>query len=93
MRKRAKLKREGIGWFCDCPICGHNFAVNETMPWCSKCGTEHGEQKTFEDRYATYSYQYVTFDTEKKTPRYAWGKALNLSGGIRIGSNKKGDDG
>jgi hypothetical protein len=27
----------------------------------------------------------ATFDQALKTPRYAWGKALNLSGGIRIG--------
>ena len=25
------------------------------------------------------------FDSKRKTPRYAWGKALNLSGGMRIG--------
>lgn len=28
----------------------------------------------------------ATFDQSLKTERYAWGKALNLAGGIRMGN-------
>lgn len=85
MKKRMRLKLEGIGWFGDCPFCGHHQAINENMPWCAKCAVEYGERKTYEDKYGTMSYSYVVFDDKKKTERFAWAKALNLSGGVRIG--------
>lgn len=88
MRKRVRLTREGIGWYCTCPVCGHPQATNENMPWCSKCGTEYNPTMLVFSN-GRVRYLYVVFDTELKTPKYAWGKALNRAGGVRIGKPDK----
>jgi hypothetical protein len=66
----------GIGFYVVCPFCPdrREQALNENMPWCATCGCEY-----------RITPAGATFDQALKTPRCAWGKALNLSGGMRIG--------
>jgi hypothetical protein len=58
-----------------CPFCEAQTVENPTMPWCVNCRVE----------YFTARDGRIMFDDKRKTPRYAWGKALNAAGGIRIG--------
>lgn len=76
MKKWARAKTMGIGRFVVCPFCPDRWyqALNETMPWCGRCGCEY----RITDRGAI-------FDPSIKTPRYALGKAINLSGGMKLG--------
>lgn len=76
MKKFVKGVWKGIGLFVACPFCPdrREQALNENMPWCSACGCEY--------RITPCG---ATFDQALRTPRYAWGKALNLSGGVRMG--------
>lgn len=80
MAVRRKLTWKDIGQFFTCS-CGHEQAANELMPWCSVCGCEYD-----------INTRTVTLQPERKTERYAWGKALNLSGGVRIGKVTKTGD-
>lgn len=66
---------DGIGQFVACPFCQNYQALNKTMPWCSTCGCEYRVTRNG-----------AVFDQSLKTQRYAWGKALNLAGGIKIGN-------
>jgi hypothetical protein len=75
----------GIGRYVVCPFCPlapsavrRPQALNELMPWCSTCGCEY--------RITPCG---ATFDQALKTPRYAWGKALNLAGGVKLGTTVK----
>lgn len=79
MKKWVRGVRKGIGIFVPCPFCldHRETALNESMPWCVACGCEY-----------KITPRGATFDQALKTPRYAWGKALNLSGGMRIGRGK-----
>ena len=78
MKKWVRARSEGIGRYVVCPFCPDRHrrdqALNATMPWCATCGCEY--------RITTLG---ATFDQALKTPRYAWGKAINLSGGMKIG--------
>lgn len=65
-----------------CPICAYKTVENPVMPWCVNCRTEYYESKTSHPR--TGGQRFI-FDTKRKTPRFAMGKALNACGGIRIG--------
>lgn len=76
MKKWIRARNYGIGCYVVCPFCPdrREQALNEIMPWCSSCGCEY-----------RITAQGATFDQSLKTPRYALGKAFNLSGGMRIG--------
>jgi len=76
VKRWVRSTRMGIGYFVICPFCSdrRQRALNELMPWCSTCGCEY--------RITACG---ATFDQALKTPRYAWGKALNLSGGVKLG--------
>lgn len=77
-RRWVKGTWRGIGRFVVCPFCpDREQALSETMPWCSTCGCEY-----------KITARGATFDPALKTPRYAWGKALNLAGGVRIGNRR-----
>lgn len=86
MRVSRPVKRwvrsvfKGIASFVVCPFCPdrREQALNACMPWCSTCGCEY--------RITPLG---ATFDQSLKSPRYAWGKALNLSGGVRIGKQTR----
>lgn len=85
MKRRASLRavrieREGPVCLAACPFCldGWRQALNETMPWCVRCGCEY-----------TVRPFYVMFDQEKKTDRFAFAKAVNLAGGLRLGRTKR----
>jgi hypothetical protein len=76
VKKFVRSTWKGIAKFVVCPFCPdrREQALNESMPWCSTCGCEY----RITDRGAT-------FDQSLKTPRYAWGKAINLAGGMKLG--------
>lgn len=60
-------------------VCGQHQAVNETMPWCCKCVVEYKVNRLS-----------VTLLPDRKTERFAFAKALNASGGVRLGISKSG---
>jgi len=76
VKRWVRSKPMSIGFYVVCPFCPgrREQAINEAMPWCSTCGCEYRVTPSG-----------VTFDQALKTPRYALGKALNLSGGVRLG--------
>jgi hypothetical protein len=76
MKRWVRSRPRGIGRHAICPFCPdrREQAINEAMPWCSRCGCEY-----------RVTARGATFDQSLKTPRYALSKALNLSGGMRIG--------
>lgn len=78
-RRWVRARSMGIGRYVVCPYCPdrRDQALNESMPWCSTCGCEY-----------RITPQGASFDPALKTPRYAWGKALNLADGVRIGKTK-----
>jgi hypothetical protein len=57
--------------------CGQHQAINATMPWCCKCVVEYDVNRAS-----------VTLRPERKTERFAFAKALNASGGVRLGRAK-----
>jgi len=63
-----------------CPFCDKQTTENPVMPWCVNCRVEYYES---EDRETGETR--LMFDDKRKTPRFAWGKALNAAGGFRIG--------
>jgi hypothetical protein len=74
MKRWVRSTFIGIAPFVVCPFCQRQQALNEGMPWCATCGCEY-----------RITPRGATFDQSLKTPRYAWGKALNLTGGARVG--------
>lgn len=76
MKRWVRAQRHGFWPFVRCPFCPSRGeqALNELMPWCSTCGCEY-----------RITPRGATFDQALKTPRYAWGKAINLAGGVKIG--------
>lgn len=61
------------------PAGAHEVAKRtETMPWCCKCVVE----------YDVYRAS-VRLQPERKTERYAFAKALNATGGVRLGRAKR----
>lgn len=78
-RVEIPFRREGPFQFFTCS-CGNHQAINEGMPWCSTCGVEYDVGDTA-----------VVLRPDRKTPRFALAKALNLSGGMRIGRERKED--
>lgn len=81
MKKRATITGRALCYaVMDCPFCGQRTVDNPAMPWCVGCRVEYRtseDPRTGLDRFI--------FDDQLKTPRYAWGKALNAAGGMRIG--------
>ncbi len=76
MKRWVRATRLGIGHFVICPFCPDHRqqALNELMPWCSTCGCEY-----------RITPRGARFDQALKTERYAWGKAINLAGGMKLG--------
>jgi hypothetical protein len=64
--------RSGPFLFFTC-ACGNGQAVNATMPWCAGCGVEYDIRQGS-----------VILRPNRKTPRFALAKALNLSGGLAM---------
>ena len=67
-----------------CPFCEARTTVNPTMPWCGNCFVEYYRGKP-DPR--TGGVRWV-FDDKRKTPRFAWAKALGKAGGMRLGEGK-----
>ena len=64
-----------------CPFCSARTVANPAMPWRVNCHVEYYEGK---DDPMTDARR-IVFDDKRKTPRYAWGKAFNAAGGMKIG--------
>jgi hypothetical protein len=79
MKRWVRSTFMGIARYVVCPFCPErrDQALNENMPWCAACGCEY-----------RITPRGATFDQALKTPRYTWGKALNLAGGVRIGKSR-----
>jgi formylmethanofuran dehydrogenase subunit B len=60
-----------------CPFCGTLCDKTTALTWYSGCFCEYYKSKSGK----------VIFDTIKNTPRFAWGKAIQKSGGVRIFPN------
>jgi hypothetical protein len=73
---RIATTRDGPFRYFTC-TCGQVQAINETMPWCCKCVVEYDVNRVS-----------VTLRPDRKTPRFAFAKALNASGGMRLGREK-----
>ncbi len=57
-----------------CPFCGHLCDRTAALAWCASCYVEYHTNRDGES----------VFDTARKTPRFAFAKALAKSGGIAI---------
>ena len=66
----------------ECPFCHARTVENPTMPWCARCQVEYYRARRPDP--ATGRARFV-FDDARKTDRFAWGKALNAAGGVRMG--------
>ena len=78
-----RTTRDGPFRYFTC-ACGQRQAVNETMPWCCQCVVEYDvNAKT------------VRLRPERKTERFVFAKALNATGGVRLGTLRtlRGDKG
>jgi len=73
MKKEAQ--RSGERFLYICPFCEAYVDVMTYLKWCGQCGCEWYHNRNGD----------VIFDTNRKTPRFAWGKAVQKSGGIKIG--------
>lgn len=76
MKRWVRSIFKDIASYVVCPFCPdrREQVLNEAMPWCATCGCEY-----------KITPRGATFDQALKTERYAWGKAINLAGGVRIG--------
>jgi hypothetical protein len=77
MKKRGELL---LPFHVICPFCEFPTTTFTEMTWCGGC---------FVEWYRTRSGS-VMFDTERKTPRFAFAKALGKAGGVRFGTVKEG---
>jgi hypothetical protein len=85
MKKVAKVTgRELCYLVLECPFCQSSTTENPTMPWCVNCRTEYYEGR--ED--SETGGRRIVFDDKRKTPRFAFAKALNAAGGMRIGKKE-----
>lgn len=73
MNARIRTAQHGPFRYFTCS-CGQHQAVNEVMPWCCKCVVEYDVNRVS-----------VTLRPDRKTERFAFAKALNASGGMRLG--------
>ena len=73
---KINTTREGPFRYFTC-TCGQQQAVNATMPWCCKCVVEYDVRPAF-----------VRLRPDRKTERFAFAKALNATGGVRLASAK-----
>ena len=76
MKTKVKTFREGIGRYFTCN-CGALQAINTNMPWCSTCFVEYTIARTS-----------ITLDTEIRTDRFLWAKAVGRAGGLKIGTRQ-----
>lgn len=84
MRKIAKIVGRALCYaVVECPFCGYRTTENPAMPWCVNCRTEYKRREN-----TRTGADEIVFDDKLKTPRYAFGKALNAAGGIRIGKRE-----
>jgi hypothetical protein len=70
-------RREGPFRFFTCS-CGHDQAINENMPWCGTCFVEYDILRSG-----------VRLVPDRRTPRFAWAKAIGRAGGVQMGVLKK----
>jgi hypothetical protein len=75
-KEQIRTTREGPFRYFTC-ACGQPQAVNEVMPWCCKCVVEYDVNQAS-----------VTLRPDRKTERFAFAKALNATGGMRLGQEK-----
>lgn len=78
MKKRAKQFACGLAFEVKCPFCGASCDPTSPLSWCAGCYTEWTVKPNGD----------VVFDTELKTPRFAWAKAIAKAGGMRIASKE-----
>lgn len=78
-----RYARRDVWPFVRCPFCGRLCDRTSTMTWCVGCYTEW----TVTPRGA------VVFDTDQRTPRFAWAKAIAKAGGIGIADARGGAGG
>ena len=84
MKRAAKITGHVLCYaIMECPFCRSRTVENPTMPWCVNCRVEYYDGKEDPKTDA----RRVLFDDKRKTPRYAWGKALNAAGGMKIGKS------
>lgn len=69
-----RVWKEGSSFLFFLCSCGHEQAANPGMPWCSACSTEYDSDGGS-----------VTLRPGRRTARFAVAKALNATGGVRIG--------
>lgn len=86
MKKTAEIIGRVLAWLqLRCPFCGAETVVNETMPWCVECRVEYYRSPRPDENGAA---RWV-FNNKRKTPRFAFAKALNAVGGMRMSHTKK----
>lgn len=88
MRKGAKIVGSSVGNIpvLECPFCGACAAYNAAMPWCASCQVEYFLSHKVDPIGGRKRY---IFDDKRKTERFAFAKAVNAAGGMRMGAVTK----
>lgn len=63
-----------------CPFCDYPTDAMTSLTWCGNCGVEWYRRRDGQ----------IVFDDKRKTPRLAWGKAVQQSGGVSLGAIREG---
>ncbi len=69
-----KIARRHSVFHVICPFCETLCESRAYLAWCTGCYCEYYTRKNGD----------VIFDTNRKTPRFAWAKAICKSGGVQI---------
>ena len=69
-------KRVPCRQFVLCPFCGYKETTDTHMAWCANCLIEW---------YISRDGEWVVFDDERQTPKFAWAKAFAAAGGASFG--------
>lgn len=72
-------RRVMVGSFVTCPFCGYlvTILMADNMSWCGSCRVEW---------YDSRDGDWIVFDNKRKTPKYAWAKAIAAAGGMSMGT-------
>lgn len=74
----ARIASQSLGRFARCPYCQFDVEISNPIAYCAGCHVE----------YDVLSNEgVVIFDQKKRTPKYAWAKAIASAGGARIGND------
>jgi len=66
--------------FVNCPFCDYLCCTDTVMTWCANCYVEFCYSRDGE---------YIVFDTERKTDRFALAKAFAKAGSMSFGTGDK----